>query len=157
MTPQTLALLANVLLLLHFTLVAFVVLGLLFILLGGLLRWSWVRNFWFRLVHLLLVAVIVLESAFGITCPLTTWEVQLRQKAGEVAAIELERQGFIIYYVSKTLFLGDTLDLNAETLMWLYIGFGAVVLASLFLIPPRWPRRRCQSHSLPEPCTTSQV
>ncbi|GBD36274.1 hypothetical protein HRbin36_01395 [bacterium HR36] len=141
-TPQQAAFLADAILLLHFVLVAFVVAGLVFVLVGGLLRWAWVRHFWFRAVHLALVVVIVLESVFGIVCPLTSWEKQLRQFAGEAGAVELERQGFIIYYARKLLFFPDALEWEARTLTWVYLGFGALVAISLLAVPPRWPRRR---------------
>lgn len=140
MTPSTAATLANLVLLIHFALVAFVVSGLVLVCLGGLLRWNWVRNFWFRCIHLLLVVVIVLESIFGIVCPLTTWEKELRERAGDLGVVELERQGFIIYYARKVLFLPDNLEWDDKTLMWVYVGFGIAVLASVILVPPRWPK-----------------
>ncbi|MCS7166983.1 MAG: DUF2784 domain-containing protein [Gemmatales bacterium] len=152
MSARTAAFLANVILLVHFALVAFVVAGLLLTLLGGCCRWSWVRNFWFRATHLALVVVIVLEAIFGIVCPLTTWESQLRALAGDEGVVELERQGFIIYYARKILFFPDELAWDAQTLMWIYIGFGAVVVLSVVLVPPRWPegwRRRVPPVSSP--------
>ena len=57
--------------------------GLVAILLGGWRKWRWVRNFWFRLLHFLMIAVVVVESLVGIVCPLTDWEDALREKAGE--------------------------------------------------------------------------
>jgi hypothetical protein len=142
MTPQRAAFLANLVLIAHFLLVAFVVVGLLLVLLGGLLRWQWIRNFWFRAAHFALVVIIVLESVFGIVCPLTTWEKNLRELAGEEGLVELERQGFIVYYARKILFFPDALAWDAETLMWLYVGFGVLVLVSIVAFPPRWPIRQ---------------
>src|SRR5688572_32767771 len=73
---------ADLVLLLHFAFVAFVVLGLAVIWIGHFLRWPFVRNFYFRLAHLLAMAVVVLESLGGAVCPLTTWENKLRLLAG---------------------------------------------------------------------------
>jgi hypothetical protein len=44
--------LADAVLALHVAFVCFVVIGLLLVLAGGALRWSWVRNPWFRWSHL---------------------------------------------------------------------------------------------------------
>lgn len=51
MPSSLLLLLADAVLLLHVLFVAFVVLGLLAIYLGGILGWHWVRHRRFRLVH----------------------------------------------------------------------------------------------------------
>ena len=67
----------------HFAYVAYVVLGLILIALGGLLSWRWVRNPWFRWSHFLMIGVVVVEAGFGITCPLTTWEKACRLEAGQ--------------------------------------------------------------------------
>jgi hypothetical protein len=67
---------------LHVGFVLFVVLGQLAILVGMLRNWQWVRNFAFRTLHLFAISVVVAESLCGITCPLTNWEQQLRQLAG---------------------------------------------------------------------------
>ena len=53
------------------------------ILAGVCLRWSWVRNFWFRAIHLLLIGIVVVESLCSINCPLTDWENRLREASGE--------------------------------------------------------------------------
>ena len=45
--------LADIVLVVHFAFVLFVLLGLIAIWVGALFRWSCVRNFWFRLAHAL--------------------------------------------------------------------------------------------------------
>ncbi len=72
----------------HAAYVGFVVLGLVAILIGRMFGWKWIRNFWFRAAHLVMIGVVVVESLFGITCPLTTWENSLRRAAGESARTE---------------------------------------------------------------------
>ena len=75
-------LLADAIVVVHLVYVAFVVLGMAAILAGIVRRWAWVRNFWFRTVHLLMIAVVVVESLCGILCPLTDWEDRLRNASG---------------------------------------------------------------------------
>ena len=54
--------LADMVLVLHFTFVAFVVGGLLLILIGGFRGWRWIQNPWFRAAHLLGIAVVVVQA-----------------------------------------------------------------------------------------------
>ena len=75
-------LLADAIAVLHFVLVAFVVGGMAAILAGVACRWAWVRNFWFRAIHLAMIAAVVAESLCGIVCPLTDWEDRLREAGG---------------------------------------------------------------------------
>ena len=76
-------LLADFIVVFHATYVSFVVFGLVLILLGIAFRWGWVRNFWFRALHLAAIGIVVLEAVVGMTCPLTDWEQRLRKMAGE--------------------------------------------------------------------------
>ena len=125
-------LLADLTVIAHFAYVMFVILGLLAILLGWVMKWNWVRNRWFRGVHLVMILVVVLESWAGVTCPFTTWEQQLREKAGQ----ETYQGDFIATWVHDVLFV--------EAELWVftagYTAFGALGLATCFLIPPRWRR-----------------
>ena len=40
---------------------------------GRMAGMRWVRNFWFRLLHFLAIAVVVEESLLVAVCPLTDW------------------------------------------------------------------------------------
>jgi len=75
--------LADLIVSIHFGFVIFVVGGLLVIILGGVLRWRFIRNFWFRVIHLAMILFVVFETLFGISCPLTDWEYELRIAAGQ--------------------------------------------------------------------------
>lgn len=92
--------LADLVLLIHFAIVLFVVGGLLLIILGNLLCWSWVNRWWFRATHLLAISVVVLESWLGIECPLTTLENWLRLQAGQGAYLG----SFILHWVHGVMF-----------------------------------------------------
>ncbi|MCG7200196.1 DUF2784 domain-containing protein [Marinobacter pelagius] len=82
MSPELYLLLADSLLVLHVLLVAFVIFGLVAVFLGRLLHWRWVRNFWFRVTHLVVIGIVVLQAWLGVLCPLTVWEMELRERAG---------------------------------------------------------------------------
>lgn len=123
--------LADAVVLVHFAYVAFVVLGMAAILAGIALRWRWVRNFWFRGVHFLMIAVVVAESLCGVLCPLTEWEDRLRELAGEPN----EPGSFIGRWTHQLLFF----DVPPSVMLVGYCLFGLAVLAAFFLAPPRWP------------------
>src|SRR5947209_13652578 len=74
---------ADLILILHASFIAFVILALLLTILGWWRDWQWVRNLWFRGLHLLCIAYVVLEAWIGITCPLTSWESALRLRGGQ--------------------------------------------------------------------------
>ena len=126
--------LADLVVVLHAAYVAVVVFALVAIVLGTVLRWRWVRNFWFRSIHFLMIAVVVAQSLLGVICPLTTLENRLRRTAGET----VYDGSFIGHWAHELLFM-DTPD-------WVftlcYCLFGAVVLACFWLCPPRWPWSR---------------
>jgi hypothetical protein len=71
-------LLADLLLVLHFAVAAFIVLGLILVWIGAAAGWVWVRNPWFRYLHLAAIAFVAAEALLGIACPLTIWEDLLR-------------------------------------------------------------------------------
>lgn len=126
--------LADAVLLIHFGYVAFVVLGMAAILMGIALRWQWVRNFWFRAVHFLMIAVVAAESLGGVLCPLTEWEDRLRELAGEAHA----PSSFVGRWMDSLLFV----DARPSVLAACYCAFALAVLLILILAPPRWPGRK---------------
>jgi glucan phosphoethanolaminetransferase (alkaline phosphatase superfamily) len=107
----------------------FVILGLVLIIVGKLVAWSWVRNPWFRSAHLAAIAVVVLQSWIGIICPLTTWEMALRERAGEAAYAG----SFISHWLESLLYYRAP----AWIFVVCYTTFAAIVVASWFLVPPR--------------------
>ncbi len=132
-------LLADLTMGIHLAYVTFVVAGLVLILVGLVRKWHWVRNFWFRMVHFLTIAVVVAESLGGITCPLTTWENQLRVAAGDPK----QPGSFIGRLVHDVMFM-DLLPFKLPPWAFTttYCVFGAAVLLTLILAPPRWPGSR---------------
>ena len=69
---------ADALLVLHFTIVVFIVGGLILVWIGAAMRWSWTRNPWFRYAHLGAIVFVAGEAVLGYACPLTVWEDVLR-------------------------------------------------------------------------------
>ncbi|WP_237057482.1 DUF2784 domain-containing protein [Microbulbifer sediminum] len=135
MEPQLLyRIAADLVLFLHVLFVAFVVSGLLLILAGKLRGWSWVRNPRFRLAHLLAIAVVVLQAWLGEICPLTTWEMALRERAGEATY----SGSFIAHWLESILYYRAP----AWVFALCYTLFGMLVLLSWFWVRPRPFRRR---------------
>ncbi len=81
-SPSTWLMVADAVLLLHFLVVAFVVGGFLLVTVGRLRHWRWVRNPWFRCLHLLAIAYVALQAWLDAVCPLTQLEMALRARAG---------------------------------------------------------------------------
>ncbi len=129
--PQNslLLLLADAILLVHVAFVCFVVLGLAAIYLGFFLKWSWIRNAWFRLLHLIGITIVVFQSWVGVICPLTTWEMALRETAGTEtysgSLIQHWLQSFLYYNAPEWVFIAC------------YTIFGTLVLASWLIVRPK--------------------
>lgn len=130
MPSETLYLLAaDALLAMHFLFVVFVVAGLGLVLLGGALSWAWVRNPWFRWAHLLAIGVVVLQSWLGVICPLTAWEMALREKAGGA----VYAGSFIAHWIEELLYY----QAPAWVFIFCYTVFGLLVALAWFRVRPR--------------------
>ena len=128
-SPTTYILVADLILLVHVLFVLFVVLGLVLIIVGHALSWSWVRNPWFRLLHLIAIGVVVVQSWYNIICPLTTIEMALRSEGGNATY----SGSFISHWLEVILYY------RAPPWVFLvcYTTFGAIVVASWFWVKPR--------------------
>ena len=124
---------ADMILVIHASFVAFVILGFILIIFGALRPWAWVRNMWFRLIHLLSIGVVVLEAWVGGICPLTEWENRLREAAGGVGY----KGSFISHWLHELMFY----DADPEIFRALYTGFGMLVVLVWIFVPPRRMRR----------------
>ena len=124
---------ADVIVALHGAYVGFVVFGLLLILLGVVFRWQWVRNPWFRSLHLIAILIVSTEAIFKVDCPLTTWERELREKAGQ----KVSEASFVGRLFNHILFYEDA---DEELFRKFHMGFGVLVLLTFLLAPPRFRR-----------------
>lgn len=120
---------ADAIVLLHILFVVFVVLGLVLIFIGNARAWSWVRNPWVRLAHLVAIGVVVVQSWLRVTCPLTTIEMALRTRAGDTAY----SSSFISHWLEAILYY----QVQPWVFVVCYTAFGAVVVASWFWVRPR--------------------
>ncbi|MGP9799034.1 DUF2784 domain-containing protein [Halomonas sp. 86] len=128
MAPSLLLLMADAILVVHVLFVVFVVFGLLAIYAGYFLRWRWVRNKKFRILHLSAIGYVVVQSWLGAVCPLTTWEMALREEAGTATYTG----SFIQYWLQSLLYY----TAPEWVFVLLYTVFGSLVLCSWFLVRP---------------------
>lgn len=126
MTSQLL--LADIVLVVHFAFVAFVVGGLAAIWIGAVAGWHWIRNFRFRVAHLAAIVFVAAEALLGVMCPLTVWEDALRGRESEV--------GFIAQWIHGVMFY----QLPGWVFTVAYIAFALVVALTYRLVPPNKSR-----------------
>lgn len=127
------AVLADIVMVAHALIVGFVVFGLLLILLGWRQHWQWVRNWWFRGIHLAIVIWVVIQTLRGRYCPLTYWEMDLRRAAGQPTY----DTSFIDYWVSRLIYF----DFPDWIFMVGYSVFAGLVLLTWWQYPPQWRQR----------------
>lgn len=129
MSETTYGLLADLVVALHVGYVGYVALGQLLVLIGWACGWKWVRNLWFRLTHLLAIAVVVYEELRDIRCPLSVWEERLRIAAGQPSTGET----FMGRLLHSILFY----DAPPWAFTVGYLGFGSLVLLTFLCCRPR--------------------
>jgi polyferredoxin len=118
-------LLADLVLVLHFFVAGFIVVGLILVWIGALAHWQWVRNPWFRYLHLAAIAFVAAEALLGVACPLTVWEDLLRGGA---------RPGsFVGRWVQRLLYY----EAPAWVFTTAYACWAAATLLTLRFVPPR--------------------
>ena len=135
------AFLADVLVVIHLIVVLFMIFGLVFVLVGWPLKWRWIRNPWFRLSHLGIMAYIAYNAIIGEYCFLTRWESDLRKEAGQIAASGRpvdDEISFVGRLFRDVLYI----DVPQSELDPYYLAFGAVLLVSILFVPPRFRRRK---------------
>ncbi len=123
------ALLADVTLALHTAFVLFVVVGQLLTLIGWWRGWRWTRHFWFRVAHLGAIGFVVLEAWFGVPCPLTILENDLRAQAGQT----IYETSFIGYWLGRLLYY----DAPRWVFTTAYTAFSLLVVLTFIFYPPR--------------------
>jgi hypothetical protein len=127
-------LLADLIVAIHVIYVAFVLFGQILILIGIWRGWQWVRNPWFRILHLTAILIVAAEAILNITCPLTSWEAALRERAGQGAS----DRSFIGGLLHELIFF--------EAPDWAfnlsYILFAILVALTFWFAPPRLTRNQ---------------
>jgi hypothetical protein len=128
-------LIADLLVVVHLFYVMFAVGGEVFILLGAILRWRGIRGPLFRIGHLAAVGLVAVEAALGIDCPLTVWEYELRQLAGQGVEQHLS-------FMARLAHLIIFYNLPGWVFTLIHIAFGLLVVLTYILIPPRFRRKK---------------
>jgi hypothetical protein len=126
--PTLFLIAADLVLTLHVLFVAFVIVGLVLIFVGWSGNWRWVRNRRFRILHLVAIAVVVIQSWVGVLCPLTKIEMALRERAGDTTY----SGAFIAHWLENILYYRAP----AWVFVVCYTMFGALVVASWYWVRP---------------------
>ena len=121
--------LADLILLAHFALAAFIVLGLPLVWLGAWRAWNWTRNRAWRYAHAAAIVAVAAEALAGSICPLTRWEDALRAEA--------DGRSFVGRWIARLLYY----DFPEWAFTLAYVVYALATLASLRLIAPRAPSR----------------
>ncbi len=120
---------ADAILLLHVLVVVFIVSGLAAIIVGGLRSWSWVRNPWFRTIHIAAMVVVAVQSWFGAICPLTRWEMALRSHSGGAVYVG----SFVAHWLETLLYYRAP----GWVFALCYTLFAAVIAVGWYWVRPR--------------------
>src|SRR5688572_8904164 len=129
---KTYLILADAILVTHTLIVLFIVIGFVAIWVGYFRRWQFVRNFYFRVVHLGAMGWVAVQTVWGADCPLTIWENALRVKGGVGPSYQ---ETFIGHWLQKILFF----DVRLQTFAILYLAFFAFIALTWFVVKPNLP------------------
>ena len=117
-------------LVLHLAIITFNAIGCIAIPLGARQRWRWVREFWWRLAHLLGLAVVALQALLGRACVLAIWQAD--------AAGTAHVQPLIATWIDRMIYWPLPLWVFAV----LYVALFAYVVALWIFVQPRLPWAR---------------
>lgn len=121
--------LADAVLAVHALIVAFNVFGLVAIPLGAWRKWAFVRIAWWRVLHLVLLAIVALQALLDRACFLTIWQDDLLRLAGETPA----SGPWLRRLIMQVIFWPLPLWVFAV----LYVAVWIYTLSLWWLVPPR--------------------
>jgi hypothetical protein len=119
---------ADIIATIHLGYVLFVILGFILIVAGIIFKWRWIRNLWFRSLHLAAICAVALEALLGVNCPLTILEFGLRHPG----VSSHERVSFIGTLIDSILFY----DAPGWLFTIIYTTFAIIVVITFLLAPP---------------------
>ena len=96
---------ADLVLILHFGIVIFIISLFVIIPVGYRFKWNWPRNRKLRSIHLFLIFLVTTETVFGLTCPLTLIEHNLRGIFISNTFVNSWLQNLLYWNFSKEFFL----------------------------------------------------
>ena len=134
MSPTFYTALAEAVLAFHLVVVIFNIFGLIAIPLGGWLGWSFVRVFWWRALHVAILALVAVQAILDQVCFLTAWQAALLRRAGDSA----NDAPFVARLINQLLFW----PLPHWVFAVLYVAICIAVLVMWWLVPPHRPGTR---------------
>ena len=100
---------SEIILLLHLLIFLFITFSFILIPIGYFQKWEWVKNKYYRSIHLILMGIVSIETILGFMCPLTILEnyfrddIKVDNKLTEIAHQilywDLPNYQFIILYI----------------------------------------------------------
>ena len=123
-----LPLLSDLVVAVHLGYAAFVLAGLVLILMGAVFRWHWIRQRAFRWVHLGCIGLVAVEAIVGQSCPLTLLENWLLTVSGQAGY----GRSFIGHLLYELLYY----DLAPWIFTVAYVGLALLTALTLVLVPP---------------------
>lgn len=133
MNSRLYTLLADAVLALHLLVILFNLFGLIAIPLGAWRGWRFVRVFWWRALHVAILALVAVQAVLQQVCFLTLWQSALLRQAGEAAS----EAPLIARVVNRLIFW----PLPLWAFAVLYVAVCGYVLLLWRYVPPRWPGR----------------
>jgi hypothetical protein len=121
------ALLADVAIVIHFLYALTIIVGLVIVYVGKFLKWRFVKNATYKIIHLTMIMIVAFESIFHIECPLTYIEYKLLS----FAKMHHQNTPFIAGLINKILFW----NFPNEFFDILYIALALVILMSFVFVP----------------------
>jgi Protein of Unknown function (DUF2784) len=118
--------LADAVLAVHLAIILFNLFGLVAIPLGAVRGWGFVRIRWWRVLHILLLAVVALQALAGRACLLTIWQAGLGGSTTAPAPLIAGWVDRLIYW-----------PLPIWVFAALYVVVFGYALALFWLVPPR--------------------
>jgi hypothetical protein len=131
MSPELLRTGASAVLYLHFAVVVFNVFWIVAIPLGAWRGWTFVRSFWWRGAHVIVLAVVALQAVVGALCFLTLWQSALLRAAGS----SVGEPSLIETIVTRLIFW----PLPLWAFVVIYVAAFAYTLTMWWLVPPHRP------------------
>ena len=126
--------LADAILALHLGIILFNLFGMIVIPLGAWQGWKFIRIFWWRALHLGILAVVALQALSNQVCFLTVWHDDLVRLAGRRPSYA----PLIASFVSHLIFW----PLAPWVFVALYAAVCAYTVVLWWRVPPIWPGRR---------------
>ncbi|MGH8111580.1 MAG: DUF2784 domain-containing protein [Rhodanobacteraceae bacterium] len=114
-------------LLLHLAIIVFNIAGCIAIPVGVWRHWNWVRDFWWRLVHLVCWAVVAVQALLDRACFLTIWQADLSGVS--------HTQPLIAHWIDRLIYLPIPLWVFAI----IYVVLFLYVIALWVFVRPRRP------------------